>query len=188
MDHTVTYRYGRADYIALLRALRSQGLIGRRFGRWGRYVCFGLFFVALILLIGILSRSFDPEVELLMAGIGFVIIVLTAPVGEFLADRGLALCIFPRFSAANKNIQLTFTDDGIRAQHDGMEGKLPWGSVKRILETDDYVFLPISRAEMVVVPRRALPSAAAAAELTNYIRSKVGVSSTALTRPTSEPS
>jgi hypothetical protein len=172
MDHTVTYRFGRADYIALLRAQRSLSALNR-FGRWGRYAGFGLFFVVLINLDNILSWSFDPAVDLTMSVIVFVLIVLVAPLGEFLADRLLSLWIFPRFSVANKDVTLTFADDGIRTQHGGMEGKIPWSSVKRLLQTKDHLFLSVSRAENVVVPRRALPSDDAAAELGNYIRSRL---------------
>jgi len=173
MDHSVTYCFGRADYIALLRAQRSLGVF-HRFGRWGRYACFGFFCVALVNLTNILSWSFDPVVDLTLSFIVFVIILLAAPLGEFLADRVLSLWVFPRFSVANKDLTLTFADDGIRSQYGGMEGKIPWGSVKRVLETKDYLFLSISRAEKVVVPRRAVASPAAAAELAQYIRSKAG--------------
>ncbi len=174
MDHTVSYRFDRADYIALLRAQRAVGVLTRRFGRWGRYACFGLFFVALINLNIILSWSFNPVVDLLASVIAFVIIVLVAPVGEWLGERLLSLCIFPRYSVADKELTITFADDGIRSQYSGMEGKLPWSSVVGIYQTDDYLFLSISRAEMIVVPRRALPSPGAAVELAHYIRSKVG--------------
>jgi len=175
MDYTVTYRFGRADYVALLQAHRSQGFISRRFGRWGRYICFGLFFVVLVDLMNISSGTFDLDYpDLITSGIVFVIIVLVAPVGEYFGWRALSFFVFPRFSVANKDLTLTFTDSGIQTQQSGMEGKFPWCAVKSVLETKDYLFLPISRAEMVVVPRRALPSPAAAAELAHYIRSKVG--------------
>jgi YcxB-like protein len=172
MDHTVTYRFGRADYIALLRAQRSLSVLNR-FGRWGRYACFGLFFVVLINLSNISSWSFDPALDLITSAIAFALIVLVAPVGELIADRILSLLVFPRFSVANKDLTLTFADDGIRSQHGGMEGKIPWSAVKRILETKDHLFLSISRAENMVVPRRALPSPDAAVELAHYIRSEV---------------
>jgi hypothetical protein len=41
MDHTIAYRYGRKDYIAMLRAGRSVGPLGR-LGRWGRGVLLGV--------------------------------------------------------------------------------------------------------------------------------------------------
>jgi len=178
MDHTVTYRYGRNDYIALIRAQRSLSLLGR-LGRWGRYACFGLFFVVLINLLGVLSWSFDLQVDLITSGIVFLIMVLTPPLGEFLGDRALARWIFPRYSAANKDVTLTFGDDGIRSKYGDLEGRIPWPSVVHILATKDYPFLSISRAEVIVVPRLALPSPHAAAELAHYIRSKADASSMA---------
>jgi hypothetical protein len=177
MDHTVTYRYDRNDYIALLRAQRSLGLLGR-LGRWGRYACFALFFVVLINLLDFSSGSFDLP-DLITSGLVFVAIFLAAPLGEFIGERVLARWIFPRFSAANKDITLTFGDDGIHSKYGGMEGRLPWQSLVRILETENYLFLSISRAETIVVPRRALPSPAAAEELAHYIRSKVDAAAAA---------
>jgi hypothetical protein len=172
MDHTVTFRVGRADYIAMLRAGRSLGVFGR-FGNWVRGVVYGLFFVALINLIYILSESFDPVTDFLSSVIAFVIIVLAAPVGRWLGDHILSRRIFPRFAVANKDLTITFADDGIRTQHSGIEGKFPWSTVTRILETKNYLFLLISRAETIMVARRALSSPDAAAELATYIRSKV---------------
>jgi hypothetical protein len=40
MDHTISYRYGRNDYIAIGRASRSVGPPGR-LGGWGRAVLLG---------------------------------------------------------------------------------------------------------------------------------------------------
>ncbi len=172
MDQTVTYRFERADYIALLKARRSLSVFSR-FGRWGRYACYGLFFVALINLNNILSWTFDPLIDGLTSAIAFVLVVLMAPVGEWAADRILSLWIFPRFVVANKEITITFADDGLHTKNSGMEGKIPWSAVARVLETKDYLYLWISRAETIIVPRRALPSDDAAAALAAYIKSKV---------------
>lgn len=179
MEQTVTYRFDRADYIALLKARRSISVLSR-FGRWGRYACYGLFFVALINLNNLLSWSFDPLIDGLISVFFFVMIVLIAPAGEWAADRVLSLWIFPRFVAANKEITITFADDGLHTRNSGgMEGKLPWSSVTRVLETGNYLYLWISRAEAIIVPRRALPSDDAAAALATYIRSKVPAASAA---------
>jgi YcxB-like protein len=172
MDHTVTYRFGSDDYIALIRAHRSLGALGR-FGRWGRYVCFGLFSVALINLFNYESWSYQPIVALILSGIMFLIVVLVAPVGEFLGEWGLAWWMFPRQSIANKDCTLAFDDDGIRSKYGDIEGRIPWRSITRILETKDRFFLSISRAEMIPVPKRALGSPDAVAELGHYIRSKI---------------
>ena len=177
VDHTVSYRFGRDDYIALLRAHRSLSLLGR-FGRWGRYACFGVFFVVLINLINYELWLDEPTVALILSAIIFVIAILVAPIGEFLAERGLALWIFPRLSTANKDCTLAFDDDGIRSQYGDIEGRLPWRVITRIVETKDHFFLPISRMEMIVVPKRALPSPDAAAEFGHYIRSKIDAAAT----------
>jgi YcxB-like protein len=172
MDQTVTYRFGRADYIALLKARRSLSVFSR-FGRWGRYVCYGLFFVGLINLNNVLSWTFDPLIDGAASAVAFVVVVLMAPVGEWAADRILSLWVFPRFVVANKEITIAFADDGLHTKNGGMEGKIPWSAVTRVLETKDHLYLWISRAETIIVPRRALASDDAAAALAAYIKSKV---------------
>ena len=174
MGHTVTYRYGRDDYIALLRAQRALGPLGR-FGRWGRYACFALFLVVIVDLINYEGTWSQPlVVTLVVSGLLFVIAMLVAPIGEFLADQFLGRWMFPRHSVANKDVTLEFADDGVHSRYSVMQGLIPWPSINRIFDTEDHIFLSISRAEMMVVPKRALPSADAAAELQHYIRSKIG--------------
>jgi hypothetical protein len=57
-----------------------------------------------------------------------------------------------------------------------MEGRISWPSIVRILQTTDYLFLALSRAEMLVVPKRATPSADAFTDLARYVRGKVDTS------------
>jgi hypothetical protein len=45
-----------------------------------------------------------------------------------------------------------------------------------VIETRDGLFLALSRAELIQVPRRALPSAAAFADLAGRVRAKVAAS------------
>ena len=177
VDHTVSYCFGRDDYIALLRAHRSLSLLGR-FGRWGRYACFGVFFVVLINLFNYELWPDEPVVALMLSGIMFLIVLLVAPIGEFIAERGLALWIFPRLSTANKDCTLAFGDDDVRSKYGDIEGRVPWRAITRIVETKDHFFLPISRMEMILVPKRALPSPDAAAEFGHYIRSKIDAAAT----------
>jgi hypothetical protein len=49
MDHTISYWYGRNDYIAMLRACRSIGPLGR-LGRRGRAALLGLLATALVII------------------------------------------------------------------------------------------------------------------------------------------
>jgi hypothetical protein len=172
MGHLITYRYGPGDYIALLRAQRSLGPL-ERFGRWGRYVCFALLFVIVIDLFDYEIWSNNPMIGAIVSGILFLMFVLLAPVGEFIAERALALWIFPRHSMANKDITLEFGDDGVCSKYSGMEGRIPWRAIRRMLDTRDHLFLFGSRAESMVVPKRALPSPDTVAELAHYIRSNI---------------
>jgi len=177
MDHTVTYRFGRDDYIALLRAHRLTSPLGG-FGRWGRYGCFGVFSVVLINLFYYESWWGDPVGAVFGSTVIFVVIVVVAPVGEFIGEQILALWIYPRRSVANKDCTLELDDGGIQSKYGDIEGRLPWRTIARILETKDYFFLFISRAETILVPKRALPSPDAVTELRHYIRCKVDAAAT----------
>jgi hypothetical protein len=172
MDHTVTYHFGRRDYIALLQGNRALGLLGR-FGRWGRYASFALFVVVLLNLLNIFSWSFDMVTFLIVSAVMFVIVLVAAPIGEFIADRLLSLWVFPRLSVAEKDCTLVFGEDGIRSKYGDIEGRVPWRSIVRIMDAKEYIYLTISRAEMILVPKRALPSPDAAEALVHYIKSMV---------------
>jgi hypothetical protein len=172
MDHTITYRFGSADYIALIRARRSIGPFGR-LGRWGRAVLFGLLFVGLLT-----AFSYDvllnaPWLVLTVGAAMFVLMVLAALAGEYLGERLMARWWFPRYSVANKGVTLEFGDEGVRSTVGGIEGRVPWRAITRVFETKDFLLLALSRAEMIVVPMRALASADAFAGLARYVRTKV---------------
>jgi hypothetical protein len=180
MDDTVTYRYGWPDYFAMQQAHFSLSPLGR-LGRWRKYL-FGAAFVLLYNLTNLLWGSFDLVVDLIVSAIVFLIGVLGAVIGEFASKMFFVLWtkfLFPRLSVADKDCRLSFGEDGIVSKYGDIEGRLPWRSITNILETNDYLFLSISRLEMILVPRRALPSDDAAAALAAYIRSKVAAAAAA---------
>jgi hypothetical protein len=174
MDHTVTYRYGWHDYFALQLAHFWLSPLGR-LGRWRKYL-FAAAMVVFYNLANLLLWSFDLVTDLIVSAIIFPTVLLGAAIGEFLSKMFFALWtkfLFPRLSVANKDCTLTFGEEGIVSKYGDIEGRLPWRSITNILETKDFLFLSISRMEMILVPRRALPSDDAAAALGTYIRSRV---------------
>jgi YcxB-like protein len=172
MDHTIVYRFGRDDYIALLRASRSSGPLGRP----GRAALFGLLVAVLAMAANYDSLLRDPWPWLAMGGIVLVIMVLVAPVGEYLGERLMASWMFPRYSVADKDVTLRFGEQDLRSRVGGNEGRVSWRSIVRVLETEDGLFLALSGAELIAVPKRALPSAAAFADLARQVRAKVDAS------------
>ncbi|HWZ11056.1 MAG TPA: YcxB family protein [Xanthobacteraceae bacterium] len=175
MDYTITYRFGPHDYIALIRASRSIGPLGR-LGRWGRAALFGLLIVGLVIAFSYDSLWGAPRLLLTVAAIVFVMVTLVARVGEYLGERLMARWVFPRYSIANKDVTLELGEQGIRSKTGGNEGRMSWSSFVRIIETHDGLFLALSRAELLGVPRRALPSTDAFADFARYVRGKVGAS------------
>jgi hypothetical protein len=172
MDHTITYRFGSADYIALVRARRSIGPFGR-LGRWGRAVLFGLLIVGLLIVFSSDTVLQAPWLALAVGAVAFVLMVLAARLGEYLGERMMARWWFPRYSVADKDVTLEFDDEGLHSTVGGIEGRVPWRAITRVFETKDYLLLALSRAEMIAVPVRALASADAFAGLARYVRTKV---------------
>jgi hypothetical protein len=180
MDHTVIYRYGWRDYVALQRAHFSLSPLGR-LGRWRKYL-FAVVMVLFFNLANVLWWSFDLVTDLTASVVAFPTIVLGAVIGEFVGKALLALwarLLFLRLSVANQDCMHTFGEEGITSKYGDIEVRLPWRSIKNVLETKDHLFLSISRREMIFVPRRALPSDKAAAAVARYIRSNVAAASAA---------
>jgi hypothetical protein len=183
MDQTISYRFGRDDYSALVRARRSIGPLGR-LGTRGRGLRLGL----LLGLLGagqwVVSRFdllwVDPWHVLIVGTILFVfmllLMILVAPVGERLGDWAAARWQFPQSSIANKDVTLEFGEEGIRSKVGGVEGRFSWPSFARVIETRDGLFLALSRTELLAVPRRALPSAEAFAGLVRQVRARLDAS------------
>jgi hypothetical protein len=185
MDQTISYRFGPDDYSALVRARRSIGPLGR-LGSWGRGMRLGL-------LLGLLGAGqwvishydllwVDPWRVLIVGTILFVfmlvLMILVAPVGEHLSEWVATRWHFPQSSIANKDVTLEFGDQGVRSKVGGIEGRFSWPSFVRVIETEDGLFLALSRAELLAVPRRALPSADAFAALVRQVRARLDASIT----------
>ncbi len=172
MEQTIAYRFGPDDYIALLRASRSIGPLGR-LGRWGRAGLFGLLIGGLAIAFSYDSLSAAPWLVLVVAAIVFALVTLVAPIGEYLGEQLMARWLFPRYSFANKDVTLWLGEQDVRSKVGGTEGRISWRSIQRVIETREGLFLALSRAELLQVPRRALPSADAFAGLACRVRTKV---------------
>ena len=169
MEQTIAYRFGPDDYIALLRASRSIGPLGC----WGRAALFGLLIGGLAVAFSYDSLSAAPWLVLVVCAIVFVPVTLVAPIGEYLGEQLMARWLFPRYSFANKDVTLWLGEQDVRSRVGGIEGRMSWRSIQRVIETREGLFLALSRAELLQVPRRALPSAEAFADLAGRVRTKV---------------
>ncbi len=175
MEQTIAYRFGPDDYIAMLRASRSIGPLGR-LGRWGRAALFGVLIGGMVIVFSYDTLLAAPGLVVAAATVVFALVTAVAPLGEFLAERLMARWLFPRYSFANKDVTLELGEQDIRSKVGGNEGRISWRSILRVIETKDGLFLALSRAELIQVPRRALPSAAAFADLAGQVRGKVAAS------------
>jgi hypothetical protein len=190
MDYTFTYRLGRDDYVALLRANRAMGWLGMRanramgwlgrlgwLGRWGRAALFSLFAVAFIASFTYDGYPYNPWMRAVVYLSAFVVLALFAsfvmPLIERIVDTLMAPLMVSRYRVTNNDLTLELGGEGIHSKCGGIEGRIPWSAIVRIFATDDHLFLAISRAEMLVIPKRATASAEAFAELTRYVRAKI---------------
>jgi hypothetical protein len=74
------------------------------------------------------------------------------------------------------DVTLELDDQDVRSKVGENEGRISWRSIARVIETKDGLFLALSRAELLAVPKRALPSADAFADLARHVRAKIEAS------------
>jgi hypothetical protein len=66
---------------------------------------------------------------------------------------------FRRLALANKEMELTITDDGIHFVTSASTGTVPWQAIKRVVENKRGLYLAVSKLEAVLIPRRAASDA-----------------------------
>lgn len=165
MDRTtppfqVTFRLERGDFVAMTHALT------RPTRRWQWLLTAALIALLVVMLyatVGSLER-----VWLVMQGavqgrlpwnlyVIFAFVLLIPWVSHYLAPL-LAAMIFKRNAMANQDVTLTLDQAGIEGGSAGLQSRIAWSSVKRIIETPRHLFFTISKREAVTLPRRAFGS------------------------------
>lgn len=176
MSYTLAYTYSYEDFVALVRAKRSLGPIGR-LGPAAPYLVVGALYAMTFILMRVWSGdSLADLLEIdtlaaLLIGVPVVIVLVWLVNVAFL---GLVYRpVFKRFAIANKEIAVTLDDAGAKWTAGGLIGQCSWSSVERSVETDDYVFLFFSKVEGLPLPRRAMKSEREFRALAKYVRDHV---------------
>lgn len=156
----VTYRFERGDFVAMTHALT------RTSWRWrlaATAVLIALVVIALYVMAGTIDRTW-LALRAVLEGrlpvdtyVVLVIAVLFAWFGH-LAGPLAAAMIFKRNALANQEVSLTLDAVGIEGSGGGVQTRIAWASVKRLIETRRHLFFAISKREAVMLPRRAFRS------------------------------
>lgn len=80
---------------------------------------------------------------------------------------------FRSLAIADKEIMVSFSEDGLAADVEGVASHIPWAKFTGRIEEADRVLLKIARWEAVTIPRRAFPDDASWRGALAFLREKV---------------
>ncbi|WP_133773685.1 YcxB family protein [Enterovirga rhinocerotis] len=80
---------------------------------------------------------------------------------------------FSSFAIAGKIVVLSFSEDGVDADVEGVASHVPWNRFAARIEQDDRVLLKIARWEALTVPRRSFPDDASWQDALALLRQRV---------------
>ena len=176
MTHAITYNLGFDDYLAAARARAAAGRFGRH-ARWLRYLVVVAAFLAIM--IGqtisdggsVTAMLQDAQSVGLIVG-GAVMMVLVCLVIDLVFDRVVLRWSFGRFAMANAAFAVTLDAEGVHYSASSVSGTLGWPRVRRVDVTPDYIFLFMSKIEVMALPRRAFATESAFTEAARYAQAQ----------------
>ncbi|WHA40438.1 YcxB family protein [Agrobacterium larrymoorei] len=170
--HEIRYIFERRDFVALTRALvrRPFWTTALKF-IFASLIAGHVFVVQLMLSTGKRISADYLDFYFKSLPLWFLPLVFTA-CGDHLAGL-LAAYVFKKNASANKEIIIDLQDDVIRARSDDIKSEIGWKSIVRVIETDKYLFLALSKREALTLPKRAFPSDAALADTMQFVREHV---------------
>jgi YcxB-like protein len=173
---SLTYTYDYGDFVALVRAKRSLGRLGR-FGVVTHFLVVGALYLALAAAgfawDGVPLATLIERENLLMLLAGLLVAIVIVAVIDFVFLHWLYRLVFRRFALANREMTVTLDDDRIAWAATGFAGECAWSSVKWMVETKDRLFLFISKVEAIVLPRRATASDTEFQSMAAFVRKHV---------------
>lgn len=156
----VTYRFERADFVAMTHALT------RTSWRWrlaATAILIAVVVIALYAMAGTIDRTWLALRAVLEGRLPvdtyviFLIAVLFAWCGHLAGPLAAGL-IFKRNALADQEVSITLDAAGIAGSGGGVQTRIAWASIKRLIETRRHLFFAISKREAVMLPRRAFRS------------------------------
>lgn len=157
----ITYTMTSWDYAAMTRFVMRRPL-------WRGLVVLALWLVAVWCLIAYSTGVYNPVTlirGIMLSGQAWFFILVLA-LFAFFALMGhwlmwaLSFLYYRQLAAADATITMALTEEGIEGTSTIADTKVPWSTVKRVVRAPTYLFLPISKREAFVFPRRAFESEA----------------------------
>ena len=144
--------------------------------RWARYAVLVAMFLATMIGLAIYDGTItglmhDPlSLGLLFAGANMVILI--GLLIDFLFERVFYRWAFGRLAMANAELAVKLDAEGMHWSAPSVSGTLGWPRVRRAAVTPDYIFLFISKIEVMALPRRAFATEGAFAEAARYAQAQ----------------
>jgi hypothetical protein len=175
MSITVAYTFGFADYVELVQARRG-------FRRWvvcvARIAFMNVVFVAVVATASVLvtgagpfalfDRDSLPELAV-CAGV----LTLLGLLIDWNTERRRPRRSFGQMAIRDESLMFEL-GEAIVASARRASGRTEWAAVVRAVETDHGLFLFVSEAEAILLPRRALATSAEYDALRALVLDKVG--------------
>ncbi|WP_243369131.1 YcxB family protein [Microvirga solisilvae] len=175
---SITYTLLFEDFVALNKAALRNGPPRSLF--WAAYLTFmtGIFLLAIIgtglwldgwKSLELFKRSsFQSNLLRIYPAVILLAVVINL-VGRQLNWRWT----FKRRSISNKEITLSFSEEGLQSSVSDFEGKASWAAIKRVYPSKAHLILFISKLEGFVIPRRAFQSDEAFDTFVIYAKERV---------------
>ena len=174
--HSITFRYARADFVALTLALSRP--------TWrNRLVSVAIFFALMLGVMAVTAGSLEMFGRLLSELVTggwplwfYVIVVAGVPflLFGYLLSIPIAMQVYPKNAVADQEITIALDGSGISSEAPGLAAQIGWAAVEKVIETKDHLFLAISRREAVALPRRAVDGDAAFDAIRAYVCAHIG--------------
>lgn len=147
------------DYAAMTRAVTHRPWQRRMitlalwlFSVWCLLVLFTDGFNPITMIRAIIAGNSWPWILAIMTG------VLLYTVASHWIAWAISFAYYKELASADATITMTLTDEAVSGESSVANTKTPWTTVTRIIREKDFLFLPISKREAFILPRRGFAS------------------------------
>jgi|EndMetStandDraft_8_1072994.scaffolds.fasta_scaffold454630_1 YcxB-like protein len=171
MPPSIKYTYLFEDYLAATRARAWNGIFGRH-THWIRYCIYAAIFLAIVgsqVILDYLKTKGSPDLRsaaLMLAGFAGLMVV------GWLLEWLIVRLAYGRLAVRDADLVLKFETDGIHWSMASHSGTCGWAGVRDIVRTPHRVLIFFSKAEAMVLPRRAFASENAFVEAVRYVETR----------------
>jgi hypothetical protein len=176
MNVKIEYQFTRDDYVAILRAARRVGFMGR-FWFWVVILMWSI--LAISILLGFIAYatisdySFSKVIPDWSEYFPVVVIVTLYTLYIVFRNQLIARFKFSSLPMANKIMSIIVDDFGVHAKAGESEGRTPWSEFRWLIQRSDALCLFTGQRIVFLIPLRAMANTAALAELADAIRAKL---------------